>query len=59
MLNAISKVLEKIVSFRLINHLENNHILSDVQYAYRATRGTDLAITKLIHNILKNFDKNK
>ena len=59
MLNAISKILEKIVSIRLIAHLENNNILSNSQFAYRAARGTDLAIAKFVKNVLENFDDNK
>lgn len=59
MLNALSKILEKIVSIRLIDHLENNQILSNSQYAYRKARGTDLALCNLVKNILHNFDSNK
>ena len=34
LLNAISKILEKVVSSRLVKHLEENNILSRHQYAY-------------------------
>ena len=58
LLNSISKVLEKIVSVRLLNHLEVHNILANEQYAYRKSKGTDLAITDFIKNILGNFDNN-
>ena len=56
LLNSISKILEKIVSTRLINHFETNNLFSDSQYAYRKGRGTDLAVTKLSSDILRKFD---
>ena len=56
MLNSISKVLEKIVSNRLISHFELNNIFSNNQYAYRKGRGTDLAITKFTDDVLNKFD---
>ena len=59
LLNAVSKILEKVVATRLISHLENQNLLSNVQYAYRKGRGTELATTKFINDILHNFDKNK
>ena len=59
MLNAISKILEKVISERLISHLENNNILSNCQYAYRKARNTELAILNLVDKIMENFDRNK
>ena len=58
-LNSLSKILEKAASIRLINHLERNNILADSQYAYRKSRSTELAATKLVNKILNNFDENK
>ena len=59
MLNCVSKILEKVISERLISHLEGNEILSNCQYAYRKSRNTELAIMNLVSSILENFDKNK
>ena len=58
-LNSISKILEKAVSIKLINHLENNNLLSDSQYAYRKARSTELAALKLVKRVLENFDRNE
>ena len=57
LLNAMSKVLEKVIAIRLMNHLEANNVLSNSQYAYRHGRGTDSAILKLVNNIVNNFEK--
>ena len=42
-----------------MNHLENNNILCESQFAYRKSRGTDLAATTLIKDVLKGFEENK
>ena len=57
MLNSISKILEKIVSKRLVEHFENNNIFSNNQFAYRSGRGTDLALCQFTDHILKKFDE--
>ena len=57
-LNSLSKILEKTISITLINHLENNNILSESQFAYRKSRSTELAAMKLVNRILENFDNN-
>ena len=58
-MNSLSKVLEKVVSIRLLHHLEFHNILSSAQFAYRKAKGTDLAITSFVKKILDNFDDNK
>ena len=58
-LNAVSKILEKITSNRILSHLENNNLLADSQNAYRKGRGTEIAVTKFVHDTLKAFDDNK
>ena len=57
LLNAVSKVLEKITSTRLLNHVETHGILNDSQFAYRKGRGTDSAILKFVNNIIENFER--
>ena len=57
LLNAVSKVLEKIVAIRLLNHVETYNILNNSQFAYRKGRGTDSAILKLVNNVVNNFEK--
>ena len=57
LLNAVSKLLEKVVASRLIEHLENNNILSEKQYAYRKKRGTDTALLRLVNDVVNNFER--
>ena len=35
---AVSKIFEKIITSRLINYIEKNHLLSDFQHGFRAGR---------------------
>ena len=58
-MNSLGKILEKAVSFQLVNHLESKGILSDSQYAYRKNRSTELAAVRLVKRLLENFDENK
>ena len=57
-LNSINKILEKVVSNRLVDHLVNKNILHENQFAYRSRRNTEVAIMKLNKHILENFDNN-
>ena len=59
LLNAVSKILEKVASARIINHLESNNLLVDNQFAYRKGKGTDLANIKFARDVLNAFDENK
>ena len=59
MLNAVSKILEKVASSRILAHLEENNLLSTSQYAYRKGKGTDLALTKFVNDVIRNYDDNK
>ncbi len=45
LLSALSKVLEKIVSIKLVNHLELNNLLYDHQYGFQKNKSTE-------HNLL-------
>ena len=58
LLNAMGKLLEKVVSTRIINHLEEKNLLASNQFAYRKGKGTDLANLNFIKNVLNNFDEN-
>ena len=53
----LSKIFEKIVYYRLLNHFANNNILSPVQFGFRKNTSTLDAIvhfTELIYNSLNN-----
>ena len=59
LLNSVSKILEKVVNIRLLNHLNNNNILNNNQFAYRKGRNTEGVAMKLCNDILRGFDENK
>jgi hypothetical protein len=42
---------------RLINHIENNNILTQRQYGFWESRSTELAIIELVDRITKAIDK--
>ena len=44
LLNTMSKLMESIINDRLMFFIEQNHLLSDAQQGFRATRSTDLAL---------------
>ena len=52
MLTSFSKVLEKALYRRLIDHIDNNNILSEQQFGFRKRLSTEDAIFKLIHEFL-------
>jgi hypothetical protein len=52
LLTAFSKVFEKIVYYRLLQHIETNNILADEQFGFRTSSSTDKASYKLIDGIL-------
>ena len=56
-LNAMSKLLERIVFLRIINHLESKNLISRSQYAYRTGRSTEIAATKFVNDVLRGFDE--
>lgn len=47
----LSKLLEKLFCSRLIDFLDNNHIISDAQYGYRKNRSTVLAAVDYYESI--------
>ena len=53
LLTSFSKVLEKVLYNKLLQHLNNNKILVDEQFGFRTNSTTDRAIYKLTNEILK------
>jgi len=52
LLTAFSKVFERIIYDRLIQHIKTNNILIDEQFGFRTFSSTDKASYKLINGIL-------
>jgi hypothetical protein len=51
LLTAFSKVFERIIYDRLLQHIETNNILTDEQFGFRTFSSTDKASYKLIDGI--------
>jgi hypothetical protein len=58
LLPSFSKILEKIMYSRLMNHLETNNILAPEQFGFRPSSSTELVSFKFINRILNEFQKN-
>lgn len=55
-LSFISKILERIVSSRIDDHLATNNLLDDCQSAYRKNYSTETALLKVHTDILEALD---
>jgi hypothetical protein len=53
LLTSFSKVLEKVMYNKLLQHLNNNKISVDEQFGFTTNSTTDRAIYKLTNEILK------
>jgi hypothetical protein len=58
-LTAFSKIFEKIIYTRIINHIHLNNILTPYQFGFRKHLSTDQAIFFLINNILDAMNEHK
>ena len=56
-LPSFSKILERIIYIRLMNHLETNNILVAEQFGFRTSFSTEKASFSFINNILNEFKK--
>ncbi|KAJ8732469.1 hypothetical protein PYW07_015068 [Mythimna separata] len=55
-LSGLSKILEKIINSRLIKYLEDNSLLSDGQFGFRAKKSTSQAVHTLTNYVTTNLD---
>ena len=58
-LSFISKILEKNVSSRLLDHIESNNIEELLQSAYKRHHGTETALLKIQSDLLLTMDDHK
>ena len=56
LLPVISKVLEKVIYFRLYNFLNKNNVLYSSQYGFRSGHSTMHAVTELLSTVLTGFE---
>ncbi len=59
LLPSMGKLLEKIISVRIVEFLEKHKLLSDSQFGFRKKFNTDLAITDIYEKLLHNLDQRK
>ena len=57
LLSSISKILEKIVATRLVNHLETNKLINKNQYGFQRGRNTEQNLIQLINYISKSLNE--
>ena len=57
LLNAFSKVFEKIVFFQLYDYFKDNKLLYNGQYGFRKDHSTELATMGLIDRALSEIDR--
>ena len=55
--SAVSKVFEKLVNNRIVNHLEKCGVFSDLQYGFCSFRSTEDLLTVVSERIARAFNK--
>ena len=53
----ISKVIEKVVASRILDHLKENNLLDPMQSAYRSGHSTETALLRVHNDIVSAIDK--
>ena len=59
LLSSISKILEKIIANRLVNHLESNKLLYEHQYGFQQGKSTVHSMLQLTNYIAKQLNEKK
>ena len=57
LLSVVSKVFEKLVNNRIVDHLENCGLFSDFQYGFRSSRSTADLLTVVSDRIARGFNR--
>ena len=53
----VSKVFEKLVNYRIVDHLEKCGLFSDFQYGFRSSRSTSDLLTVASDRIVRTFNR--
>ena len=56
-LPVISKIVEKAITKRLVEFLENNKLLSDSQHGFRKNFSTETALHQFVNRVYKYLDE--
>lgn len=59
LLSLLSKLLEKIANNRLTSYLEQNNLLSDIQFGFRRGRSTEHAVSQLLDIVTSHLDNGR
>ena len=59
LLSVVSKVIEKLVSSRIVDHLEECDLVSDFQYGFRSSRPTADILTVVYDGIARAFNRSE
>ena len=59
LLPTISKVFERVIFNQLYDYFNNNYLLAEQQYGFRAHHSTELAVVKLVDYINIQMDNGK
>jgi hypothetical protein len=57
LLSTFSKIMEKIVLARLLQHLSRHQLLTDEQHGFTASKSTNTAIISIVENIIKSIEE--
>ena len=55
----VSKVFEKLVNNRIVDHLEKSGLFSDSQYGFRSSRSTADLLTVVFDRIARAFNRSR
>ena len=55
----LSKVIEKVMACRLLEHMKENHLLDTLQSAYKKAHSTEAALLRVQNDILTSIDQKK
>ena len=55
----LSKVVEKVMACRLLEHMKENHLLDTLQSAYKKAHSTETALLRVQNDILTSIDQKR
>ena len=57
LLSVVSKVFEKLVNNRIVDHLKKSGLLSDFKYGFRSSRSTEDLLTVVSDRVARTFNR--
>jgi hypothetical protein len=58
-LSFVSKLIEKVVALRILDHMKDNNLLDEMQSAYRSGHSTETALLRVHNDIVISVDQGK